>query len=555
MSKNPFRLKKMYPTKSAQSGFTMIELIIVLSIGLIVSTTVAISRQNEAETTQAKNVGTQLSQLGAAGNRYISANYNTLFNNPDCGDADGCVIPVQTLVDGGLLAPNFTSILPRVPQQNDYTFRVRTDPGVAGISNPMVNGLILSNLPWRRTGNASAPRFDLLGIASLNAGPDSGVVTQNVAARPGAPVGSYTINGLNGGWYDSTWAGTNGAADAGRLGIRTGAWANVWNDFLRRDGSLPMLGNLNMNNHSIANANEIQTNRLNARDSVQVGAPSDLGNTSCTNKTSISANGMAITRNNCADPVVALNRNTYLTMLNDAGAGQERIAINPTLAQGAATAANTLTVGNDFIRGNDSKDLTISAAGADRKLTLYGEQGVVTDGNVFLGMDRDLLGKNTAPGTQPAVYLGPNTFLNVNGKNVNIKALLNKYVHKGTYLVVNGANVRKPNCTNGIDGDTKDATLYNSLNENLGTAKIILTPIDGQAPIRGDRVVVPGTGAFDIIYDSNGFYYKATDLDANTWEVNIGAYPYTKTIESVQALANVYCDYGLVSDSGTNNYK
>ena len=102
-------------------GFSLLELILVLGVGLMIAFMKFQDMKNEQEAIVANAVGQQIKQVGEAVNSYISIRYNKLYtlssaagNGTDPGprtcSASMCEITYQTLVNEGLFPPSFNGM-------------------------------------------------------------------------------------------------------------------------------------------------------------------------------------------------------------------------------------------------------------------------------------------------------------------------------------------------------------------------------------------------------------------------------------------------------------
>ena len=125
--------------------------------------------------------------------------------------------------------------------------------------NYVINGLVTTSSSWTENG---AIRYDLIGKAIQEAGIDSGVTKT-----------ATTVSGYNGQWTETA---TNFPiiTTAGQFAYRTGYDAALYSVYLRRDGTLPMTGDLNMGGRSISNADKIS-----ASGDLTIGGKTTLNNT------------------------------------------------------------------------------------------------------------------------------------------------------------------------------------------------------------------------------------------------------------------------------------
>ena len=241
----------MKQTKFFKKGFTLIELILVISVGLSISFLSFQQMVKSQEDIQAKAVGEQIKQIGNSVNSYIAVHYDKLssLSNSDGSTLDpgprtcvaatsSCTITIPTLVNEGLLPQSYSN---QNLFNSPYTIVLKRS-GAAPYYN--VAGLITTDNAWRGAG--SSIRFDLLGKAMQEAGVDSGMSRD----------ASNILQGYKGLWTHNTTEFSN-INKTGQLGFQVGYGSYSYSIYLRRDGTLPMTGNLNMGSQSINNAKDI----------------------------------------------------------------------------------------------------------------------------------------------------------------------------------------------------------------------------------------------------------------------------------------------------------
>ena len=230
-----------------KKGFSLLELILVLGVGTMVAFMKFQDMKNEQEQILATAVGQQMKQIGEAVNGYINIRYeklatqvNAAGNGTDPGprtcSSTVCEITYQTLVNEGLLPSTFNGMN---AFRSPYKIQFRRS-GIA--PNYIINGVITTSSSWIESG---AIRYDLLGKAMFAAGVDSGVTKT-----------ASTANGYNGQWTETS-ANFNNITTAGQFAYRVGYNSALYSMYLRRDGTLPMTGNLNMGANDIYNAKDI----------------------------------------------------------------------------------------------------------------------------------------------------------------------------------------------------------------------------------------------------------------------------------------------------------
>ena len=233
--------------RDVKKGFSLLELILVLGVGTMVAFMKFQDMKNEQEQILANAVGQQMKQIGEAVNGYINIRYDrlsTLSNAAGNGTDPGprtctgnlCEITYQTLVNEGLLPSSFSgyNII-----KSSYKILLKRD---GASPNYVINGLITTASSWTENG---AVRYDLLGKAMQSAGIDSGVTKTTSSA-----------SGFNAQWSEAS-SNFNNITSIGQLAFRVGYNSALYSMYLRRDGTLPMTGDLNMGGNNISNAKDI----------------------------------------------------------------------------------------------------------------------------------------------------------------------------------------------------------------------------------------------------------------------------------------------------------
>ena len=230
-----------------KKGFSLLELTLVLGVGTMVAFMKFQDMKNEQESIMASTVGQQMKQMGEAVNKYISIRYDklaTLSNAAGNGTDPGprtcsgsvCEITYQTLINEGLLPSTYTGTNANKSSYKIILKRDGTSP------NFVINGLITTSTAWIEGGKT---RYDLLGKAMQTAGIDSGMTQSATLA-----------SGLQGAWKETSTVYSN-ITSAGLMAYRVGYDSAMYSVYLRRDGTLPMTGDLNMGGNNINNAKNI----------------------------------------------------------------------------------------------------------------------------------------------------------------------------------------------------------------------------------------------------------------------------------------------------------
>ena len=242
-----------------KKGFSLLELTLVLGVGTIVAFMKFQDMKNEQESILASAVGQQMINI-----RYDKL--STLSNAAGTGTDPGprtcsgsvCEITYQTLINEGLLPSAFTGTNANKSSYKIILKRDGTTP------NYVINGLITTSTAWIEGGKT---RYDLLGNAMQIAGIDSGMT------RTTSNAFGY------GGQWSETSANFNNITSAGQLAFRVGFNSALYSIYLRRDGTLPMTGNLNMGGQSVYNAQNITANGTTTTGILKTNAAATVGTT------------------------------------------------------------------------------------------------------------------------------------------------------------------------------------------------------------------------------------------------------------------------------------
>lgn len=234
--------------KVNKKGFSLLELILVLSVGTAITYIKFQDMRNEQNFMKASAAGEQIQKIGYAVNNYISLRYDKLSTltpstsqssdpGPRTCSGNTCTITIQTLKNEGILPASFVDVNAFKSPHTIVINRTGTSP------NYVIDGLITTASAWIESGNN--PRYDLLGYAMQKAGIDSGMTKSNIK-----------VDGYNGNWSEKS-SSFNNITKAGQLAFRVGYNSSLYSAYLRRDGTLPMTGNLNMGGNDINNAKDI----------------------------------------------------------------------------------------------------------------------------------------------------------------------------------------------------------------------------------------------------------------------------------------------------------
>lgn len=424
--------------KSNKKGFSLLELILVLGVGSMITFVKFQDMKNEQDDFTAKTAGQQINQIGQAVNGYISLRYDKISTltassnqssdpGPRTCNATGCEITYATLVNESLLPDTFNGIN---IYKSPYKILLKRD-GTA--PNYVINGLITTSSAWSEGGKI---RYDLLGKAMQTAGIDSGMTRT-----------ASSVAGFQGQWSEPSTA-YNNINSEGLLAFRVGFNSSLYSVYLRRDGTLPMTGDLNMGGKSVYNAQNITaagtttTGVLNTNGAATVGTTLNVGGATT-----------------LTGPLAANNTLTVAGTSNLKGAATLGSALNvagATTLTGAVNASNSLTVaGISSLKGAAALGSTLDVAGAT-KLT-----GAVNANNALtVAGTSTLTGAVTAKST---ITASGNIISSDQVKGATVASTGRMTV--GEFLQISGTATAGAGCSpNGLQGRTSEGAILSCVN-------------------------------------------------------------------------------------------
>ena len=341
-------------------GFTLIELILVISIGSLISFLSFQELIKKQDNLLAQSAGEQINKVGNAVNSYIAVHYddlsklqNSTNNTTDpgprtCITSTGiCTITIQTLINEGILPSTFSGTN---SFNSGYSISLKRT-GSSPYYN--INGIVLTNNSWIGSGNKV--RYDLLGTAMQKAGIDSGMSNSS----------TNKISGYNGSWSvdNTTFSNIN---KTGLLAYQVGYGSYSYSIYLRRDGTLPMTGNLDMGSQNINNVNNItasgaiQSATIKSTGAITVGTTLNVSGVTTLSGTNV--NGVLNANSNfvTAGTTNLKGATTLNSTLNVAGTS----TLSGTNVNGVLNANNNfVTAGTTNLKGATTLNSTLNVAG------------------------------------------------------------------------------------------------------------------------------------------------------------------------------------------------
>lgn len=230
--------------KNNIKGFSLVELILVLGLSSLIFLGVLSMEKRRTETLRAESAGQQMEEVGKALSSYIANQRAILSSNIAFNTTITLPLTVLQGVTSGVYPGKQylpASFNPQNAFGTGYRLQIRNNGGDA------LTGIVITDAAV--VDETGAVRYDWLGYAARVAGAQSGM-----SFFSGAQV-----TGLNAGWTipNTQFTAINAA---GQLAYRSQYQGNFDDIYLRRDGLYPMTGDLNMGNHNIRDATDINFN-------------------------------------------------------------------------------------------------------------------------------------------------------------------------------------------------------------------------------------------------------------------------------------------------------
>lgn len=250
----------------AKPGFSILELLLAMGIISVVMVGAMSYFKSQAEATRAKTAGEQIKDVGTGFNIYLSKMQTHFGTCMTIGQTikipNGAEVISNsngTFTVSGTNCQNIpymdtmsTTTVPSNVLGFDYDLYVRKN------NSGKIEGLVLSNRPVMSSDN-STPRYDWLGMAVTAAGANGGMTTNY--GKNATNANDFALRGYGGGWTLTNQEFKNTPLNkGGYLGYRVNFAGPTDDIYLRLDGLYPMQGDLDMGNHNINNATDINFN-------------------------------------------------------------------------------------------------------------------------------------------------------------------------------------------------------------------------------------------------------------------------------------------------------
>jgi len=505
------RRGRQVASKRLAQGFTLIELLIVIGFLMALGVYQVQSDLRKAQTDIAGATATQLTTLVDGANAFSVNHYQELIGavTPSttgltCVGTDlarRCNITIASLQADGLLPAgyvNTTAFTGNGAWNISYRLLGSSSSGGPGYN---VEGLVISTAttPWTTDGSANAAKANsqYIGLAARRIGADGGGTIPNCG---GSATPTFCSTG---GAFKLTSTDYTSIQNNGQIGARVGTGTELFNAYLRRDGTLPMTGSLNMGGNSIYNMLNITGTGL-----------ASFG--------TIDAAGTAFTVDN-------------LGRVNGAA-----VSVGPTANQAMLT-----------VTGEDS-----NAAG----LGVLTVTGSVKTPNINNSGGGVVIGASMA---SSAVWNGPtaSSGANLSVDDIYIRKIghwasevASQYASRGIYLAPDGSLVVQPTCQQG--GGASSATTGIPKIQVTAGDQVITTYLQQgtSVPTAGGTISLPAqetVGEF-ANYATAGTPVVVNGVTRQTWLIHVEASQLTGGAtprKGNYALAHVYCEFVLANNN------
>jgi hypothetical protein len=370
---------------SNAAGYILLEAILALAVFSGIAAYQVRQQRDDLVERAAKAHGQEMARIADAANRYALENLNQLAQGLDVLNVANDFAPtVQELGTLGLLPAGYGT----APLfGGGYNINIRLEPAGCAVGTCRVRGLLVTTQPIEVTGQRSV---SAIGRAIEEIGVDGGVTGLGT-------LGNNVVEG-RGNWQENL-PPPPFTAQAGLIGIQLGASETLFNQYLRRDGSLPMLGNLNMLGNGlrndINNAGQVNTNNLAVNGQVVTDlnmGTRTIDNAGRVNTNNLAVNGQVVTDLNMGNRTID---NANLVNTNNFRVNNEVVS---SLNMGGNNVFNATDISaNSNISANNNVWANNSAGSP----FTYGRDWVWSDGAIYVGLQA-----NEGDGCGPSGALG-----------------------------------------------------------------------------------------------------------------------------------------------------
>lgn len=244
--------------KTKNKGYSLVEILIVLSIIVALSALALQKLKSDAEKVQAEGAGQEIVNVTDWLVLYMKRNVNTLQGqiDPNCIPVSGtplvCRLDLRALVVQGFAPVGWEAYSPMV--KSNYTAYVRLLPPVTALQNVQEYNLqayVQTDNAWLVGGSGTKVDTALVGAAARAAGSVGGV-TNGAGA-----------SGTNGNW--TLAAGSFPGMGQGQLVGLAQVQAQALGSYLNLAGTRPLTGDLELNGFRLNNTQDIMINANNMK--------------------------------------------------------------------------------------------------------------------------------------------------------------------------------------------------------------------------------------------------------------------------------------------------
>ena len=401
--------------KNNRIGFTLIEILFVIGVIMAMSVIKVRDINEDNESMQAKFLSQQIKTVADATNAFLVIKYNELSNlsssGVTCNSSNStCSLPLSVLSNNALLPYNFSN---NTVLGNPYEIQLKR---TGSSPNYMISGVILTK-GYKSTENSSSPVF--LGKVIKDIGRDGGI--NRISGK---------ITGTANGWSADSTTFPILSNKKGYIGSSVGVLSGAYYVYLRRDGTLPMTGDLNLDSNNIKNVGNLTAS----------GTISTNGNISAGGNLSVSGN----------------------TSVNGTINSNQRIT-------GKELYSNSETYTNNWFRTMGDGGIYFQKYGGgwnmtdSNTITAYGGKNIQTTAGLYSGYVKST-GNIDANGTLNSGNVNTGSVLasgNIQGANV----IANGRITAGEFVQINGTATVGASCSpSGLQGKDSTGKLLSCVN-------------------------------------------------------------------------------------------